>query len=219
MNRPVVLGICGGIASGKSLVSRMFKDLSAEVFDADEAAHRILDTPSLKEIVRKRWGKEVFCKDGTVDRSALAARVFADPEEIQALDRLIHPGVHQALGQFLEKKTTSRKNARVVLVLDVSLLVESGAHEACDYVVFVDADEVVREARAAHERAWQPGEIQKRQAHQASCENKKKLANFVISNNGTKKETLEQVKNIWIEIIEERVHAREDRNAPTPPER
>jgi dephospho-CoA kinase len=184
----LVLGVLGGIGSGKSRVARLLAGSEDRIVDADALAHAVLATPEVAGLVRERFGEDVLDAAGLPDREALAARVFgpqADPDDRLALEGWIHPRVR---ARILERLREARAAAVPVIVLDVPLLLENDASHGlvreCDALVFVDADEGDREGRV-RTRGWSPGEIARREAHQLPLAEKRRRADHVIHNQGT----------------------------------
>ena len=194
----VVLGIVGGIASGKSLVSRRLAELGAEVLDADRLGHEVLFDPEVKRAIRGRWGDEVFDADGQVDRRQLAAVVFAglpdSREELDYLEQLTHPRIGQRLRETMDRM--ARTGASSVLVLDAALLLEAGWDRYCDKILFVETPRCIRLQRA-EQRGWTEAGFEAREAAQASVESKRIRADIVIDNSSTPEHTYEQLETVW----------------------
>jgi dephospho-CoA kinase len=194
----IVIGIVGGIASGKSLVSRRLSELGAEVLDADRIGHQVLRDPEVQRAIRDRWGERVFDADGQVDRGRLATIVFGDPpgnrEELDYLEQLTHPRIRQCLCETMERM--ARADAGAVLVLDAALLLEAGWDRFCDKILFVEAPRSVRLDRAK-QRGWTEAGFAAREAAQASVEKKRERADIVIDNSSTPEHTYNQLETMW----------------------
>lgn len=183
---PLVVGVLGGIASGKSAVARALAEPDGIVIAADELAHQVLDSPTVLERVRARFGPGAIGADGRADRSALARAVF-DPErgaELRSeLESWTHPLVRD---RIRERLSEARASGVPRVVLDVPLLLENDAQHGlaglCDVLVFVDAPLEERERRAQRERGWPRGEVERREAAQLPLAEKKKRAHHVLSN-------------------------------------
>jgi len=189
----LLIGIAGGIASGKSTVAQMFCKLGARLLDADRAGHEVLQQPEVVAEIRRRWGEKMLTADGTVDRRAVAQVVFTDPQALAALEQLTHPRIRELLeAQIAEFR---REGAQVVL-LDAALMFKAGWHRQCDKVVFVDAPRSVRLERAAS-RGWSPEDFAAREAAQTPLDVKRAAADFIIDNRGALEETRQQVKEVW----------------------
>lgn len=177
--RPVVLGILGGIASGKSTVAAEFAQQGFAVVDADEVAREVVASPEIIRQLRDAFGPGVLTPEGGLDRPALAQAAFANAQSREALDGITHPPIRRRLLELLEHH---RSQSRDVL-LDVPLLLESDYARFCDGMVFLQVPEAVREARAQM-RGWQPGERSRREAHQTDLKTKEAAATWVIENGG-----------------------------------
>jgi len=190
-----VIGLLGGIASGKSTVAQMFASLGAAVIDADRTGHEVLELAPIQRKVRQRWGAEVLDPHGRVDRKKLAARVFADKKETAHLVDMVHPSILRRMKQ--EKARIQREGRAKAVILDAALLLEAGLVEWCDVLVFVDAERRLREERVRQQRQWNPGELAKRARLQIAPTHKKRLADFVIDNNGSRRAALAQVRKCF----------------------
>ena len=194
----IVIGIVGGIASGKSLVSRRLSELGAEVLDADRIGHQVLRHPEVQRAIRGRWGDRVFDADGQVDRGRLAAIVFGDPpgnrEELDYLEQLTHPEIRQCLRETMDR--IARADAGAVVVLDAALLLEAGWDRFCDKILFVEAPRSVRLDRAK-QRGWTEAGFAAREAAQTSVETKRERADIVIDNSSTPEHTYNQLETMW----------------------
>lgn len=192
LGRPLVVGLTGGMAAGKSTVARMFKALGAEVWDADAAAKNLYRTdPALREAAIARWGDAVALRDETgraVDlvRAEVAQRVFHDPAEMAWLEAQVHPAVAREFERWFERIATNTSTS--IVVREAAILFESGSHLTCDVVVTVEADEAVRvnraRARAAKSGESVPSEadIRARLNRQWSRELRVAQSDFVLEN-------------------------------------
>lgn len=185
---PLVIGLMGGIAAGKSAVAGMFAAHGLRHVDADQIAREVTRRPDVLAAIARRFGDAVVLPDGTLDRAALAARVFADPVARQDLEALTHPPIRAAILATL----AAARLAGASVLLDVPLLLEGGLIEHCDEVVFVDAAEPVRRARA-RARGWTEDELPRREAAQAPLAMKKARATTTIHNDGDLADTARQV--------------------------
>src|SRR5437867_4754241 len=181
----MVIGLLGGIGSGKSAVAALFAEAGAEVVDADRLARDVLETPAKAAEVAARFGPAVSGLDGRIDRRALADLVFADPRALDQLNAIVHPPVRERILERVRRHRAARAGAppgggkppEPVLVLDVPLLAESPLRKECDLVVFIEASEEMRRARL-EARGWAPGEMERREAHQAPLAEKRALADL-----------------------------------------
>ena len=192
------IAITGGAGSGKSTVARMFRELGAEVLDADAAAREAVavGTPAWQEL-RRLFGEEYFHPDGSLNRPKVAQLVFADPEARKILNDLVHPRVAAALRRRL--KEMEHQDASLVLV-DVPLLFEAGLESAYDrvIVVYVDPEDQVRRLQDRNARGAE--EIAGLLSAQWPLADKAARADFVVDNRGPLAETGAQVQEIWAEL-------------------
>ncbi len=131
-----VIGITGGIASGKSTIAKMLETLGASVINADEICHRLINTKSMSQKIINRWGDHIQDKYGRIERHKLGKIVFTDKKELSALNKIIHP---KAIKQIKDRIAKLRnESTTVAIVLDAALLVESNLIDVCDVTLFVD---------------------------------------------------------------------------------
>lgn len=195
MVRPVVIGLSGGIASGKSTVAAMFARLGAKVLDADRIGHEVLDEEQVKLQVRQAWGDEPF-DDGRVCRRRLARIVF-DPnrgrENLAKLEKITHPRISERIFEQLEKIFT---RGAIAIVLDAPLLFKAGWDDLCHKLVFVDCSEVERMQRATA-RGWTVQEFRERENRQTPILEKRARSTDFVDNSGDGDQTFLQVKQLW----------------------
>lgn len=197
----LVIGVTGGVGTGKSTVSRLFGRMGAKVLNADRITHELMRPK--KEIwrkVRKRFSPEILTPQGEIDRRALGKIVFADPKALKRLTPLIHPAVRRVIRQRIG--AIRRKNPKAVVVLDIPLLIEAGSAYRVDALVVVSAPLGVVNKRLKKRSDWSLGEIRRRQAFQMPLREKEKRAHFVVDNGGTVAATRCQVMKIWNRIKE-----------------
>ena len=191
----VVVGITGGVGTGKSTVARMLKALGAEVIDADELAHEALRARRApwRRIVRV-FGRTVLNADGSIDRHALGRRVFQDARARKRLEAIIHPYV---IRQTRARLAQLRRATRVrVVALDVPLLLEAGMRRLVDLLVVVNAAPPVQRRRLK-ERGWSAREIDQRVKAQWKGSAKGALADVGIDNTAGLLKTRRQVADLW----------------------
>jgi dephospho-CoA kinase len=193
----LLVGLTGGIGSGKSTVARLLADRDAIAFDADDLARRALEPgmPGHAAVVR-RFGPQVVTPDGQIDRPELARRVFQDEQARRDLEAIVHPEVFRLLNEELD---TYRQTDRVA-VFDAPLIVETGFHEASDVLIVVTAPLVDRISRIVADGRLNEDEARARIAAQAPDEEKERLADFVIRNDGDLTDLEERVDVIWREL-------------------
>ena len=195
--KPLV-GIIGGIASGKSTVAAEFEKLGCAVIDADEIAHGLLEEPPVRDEVVRLFGPEILSASGEIDRASLARLAFASAESLGALNDVIHPRVLQRTTALIGRYNADRRYKAVVL--DMPLLLEVGWADRCDRLVLVDCHWRRRVERARHKGLTSEREIKIRENFQISLDRKKKLADNTIDNNSDFSTLVRQIKNIFSDI-------------------
>lgn len=194
------VGLTGGIASGKSTVSRIFASFGAKVLDADEVAREVLlpGQPAWKRL-RQAFGQEFFHPDGTVKRKQLRNLVFADPEKRSQLNAIVHPEVMKEINRRSEILSSSVQNG--VLLVDVPLLLEVGVANRFDKIVVVYVSESVQISRLLQRDGISEEEAKQALKIQMALSKKVEQADYLIDNSGTPEETLAQVEKVWEELI------------------
>lgn len=194
----LVIGLVGGIASGKSRVAEMFQQLGAEVIRADQLGHQVLEQPDVRRSLQERWGESVFLQNGKVDRGAVGRLVFsgtpAGSRDLKFLESVTHPRIAELMRQQLRE--LEHRGDVPAVVLDAAILLEAGWRPLCDTVLFVEADREQRLERA-YRRGWSPAELSARESAQLSLEEKRKLADGVIDNSGSLDHTFAQIQQFW----------------------
>ncbi len=196
------IGLVGGVASGKSLVGRMLVELGAGLLDADRTGHAVLaDDAEVREAVHKRWGDSVLAADGSIDRSAVAKRVFAASEAGAAdrkfLERLLHPRIRR---RIMRERDQFAAAGKLAVVLDAPLLLETGWDPLCDLILFVEVPRQIRLERAKT-RGWSEAEFARREAAQWPVEKKRAAASVVIANDGSEADLRAVVHDFWQRYI------------------
>jgi dephospho-CoA kinase len=190
----VVLGLTGGIGTGKSTVSRLFREMGARVVDADLVAKEVVEPgrPAWKEIVRE-FGRKFLNPDQSINRRSLADLVFSDRGALERLNGIVHPRVYRVMGLEIRK---ARSERIPLLVLDIPLLFESPVPLRLDAVAVVYAPREVQMRRLRERDGFSRREARLRLANQMPIREKKRLADLVIDNRGNVDDTRRQVKEI-----------------------
>lgn len=195
----MIVGLTGGVSSGKSLVAEELKRLGAAVIDADRIARDIvLPGESAYNDVVREFGEGILSKDGSINRAALANIVFSDPEKLKRLNRITHPPIIRKIVEELE--SCREEHPDVIIVLDAPLLVEVGLHRTVDKVIVVYADEDTRIKRLKEKNNLTAEEARRRINAQIPLPKKLEYADFVIDNNGTREETLKETRKVYSEL-------------------
>ena len=194
-----LIGLTGGIASGKTAVSRRLAEHGAIHLDADKLARDVVEpgTPALAAIV-ERFGAGVLTQDGTLDRPALGAIIFSDDQARLDLNAITHPAVGR-LGKRLIAEATEA-NPRAIIVYDVPLLLEASRQEdyyRFDYIVVVEAAAQTRVQRLVTLRGMPEDEALRRISSQSTDAERRAIADLVIDSNGTLDDTLRQADELW----------------------
>lgn len=194
-----VLGLTGGIGSGKSTVARLLAARGAHIIDADALAREAVAPGSAGlEAIRARFGTSVFAPDGTLDRQALGAQVFGDPERRQALNAIVHPEVARLA---MQKIQALRAAAAPLIVYDVPLLYENNLDRMMlPEVIVVDAPREARRARLRLRDGLSDEAIEARIAAQMPLGEKVRRARWVIDNGGTLEATTAAVDALWAQL-------------------
>jgi dephospho-CoA kinase len=188
----MILGLTGGIASGKSLVTACFRELGIPVIDTDDIARQVV-APGQPAWLRLRetFGPALFLPDGALDRAALAARVFADPDARQELEAITHPAIFAEVDRQLAALRTAGNPQLIVVV--VPLLYEVGATDRFDAVVVVHATPAQQRERLQRTRGYTAAETEARLAAQLPADEKRTRADYVLDNTGDPAATRAQV--------------------------
>lgn len=193
----LLVGLTGGIGSGKSTVARLLEKRGAVVFDADLLAREAVEpgTPGHAAVI-ERFGADVLAPGGELDREALASIVFADPSARRDLEQIVHPEVRRL---FAEGSEAYRDTDRVV-VFSAPLLVETGMHTAFEILVVVSATVATQIERLMRQRGMSESSIRARIVAQAPLEDKAAVADFLVDNEGTLDELESQVDRLWNDL-------------------
>ena len=196
----IVIGVTGGLGTGKSMVARMFGELGAIVIDADAVAHEVMEPKRLawREVVRA-FGKEILNEDETINRTRLGERVFRDPEARRQLEAIVHPQVLRRIKQRLHRLKRNRRLRAVVV--DVPLLVETGSQSLVEAVVVVTAPPEVQRQRLI-ERGMPEADAAARLAAQWDLAAKAAEADYVVDNADGVEQTRRQVTQLWKRLLE-----------------
>lgn len=197
------IGLTGGIAAGKSVAARRFIELGAVLIDADALAREVVapGTLGLEQVV-DAFGPAVLGPDGSLDRAALAARVFDDPEARHRLEALVHPQVRRLAAE--REAAAAALDRDAVVVHDIPLLVETRQADAFGMVVVVHAPEELRLHRLVNGRGMPEPEARARLAAQASDDARLAVADVVLDGTGTDQDLRDQVDRLWARLSDER---------------
>lgn len=192
----VLVGLTGGVATGKSTVASMFKRCGAVIIDADALARSVVEPgkPAWREIV-KLFGRGVLNPDRTINRRVLGGIVFRDPEQLRRLERIVHPRVSREQRRLLRSAFT--RNPRAVVVYDVPLLFEAGIERTFDHIIVVSADRDAQIARLLKRDGLSRADALRRIKSQMPLSKKRRLADFVLDGTMNKRHLFRQVKTLF----------------------
>ena len=195
-----VLGILGGVASGKSTVARLLAARGAEVVDADVIGHQVLNLPHVRRRLCDEFGPAICAPDGSISRQALAGEAFMDARKLDTLNGIVHPIIMARVRQMIAD--IRRKGKAPLVALDAALLMETGLHEElCDALVFVDAPVEVRAQRARRARGWSREHFDRRERAQIAACVKREGADFVVDNSCETHQLERNVQTLWEDVV------------------
>lgn len=190
----LVIGLTGSIASGKSTVSSMLEEMKIPVIDADKVSREVVEPGEEAYLsVVKQFGEDILLPDGNINRKKLGSVIFSNEEKRKILNGIVHPAVRK---RMLEQKEDYVQNGESIIVMDIPLLFESQLTHMVDKVIVVFVEEMVQLKRLMERDQSTKEEALQRIHSQIPLKEKVKLADAVINNNGTRAETLKQLKNI-----------------------
>jgi dephospho-CoA kinase len=193
MSGKPVIGIIGGIGSGKSLVAAEFARSAGKIIAGDRLGHEALKRPEIRAKLTWRW-PDILGTDGEIDRQKLGAIVFADAAERQMLEAIVHPYIEW---RMLEEIMAGEYDPEVwIIVLDAAILLEAGWDTLCDRIVYVDAPREQRLQRLQEQRGWSEREVEVREQAQWSLADKRARADATVDNAGSPEETALQVNRL-----------------------
>ena len=190
-----VMGLLGGIYSGKSTVAAEFAKLGCAVIDADEIAHNLLDKRDLRNKIVARFGDGLLDSRGKISRRKLARIVFADAGKLSKLNKIIHPLILKRVRELIKK--AKGQNKVKAIVLDMPLLAEVGWAKRCDKLIFVECKQRIRAERAKKMGIFDKNKLKIRENFQISLDNKKSIADNIIDNNSGFSALAGQVTDIF----------------------
>jgi len=190
-----IIGILGGIGSGKSTVAKELGKLGCGVIEADKIAKELLGENEVKLQLRSLFGDSIFDQKGEVDRKKLSDVVFDDAQLLSKLNSIIHPRVFQRTEQLISDYQ-SEKTVKAV-VLDIPLLAETGWEKRCDKLIFVACDEKIRAKRLQKKGVLSKNELKKRENFQISLDKKEEISDYVVRNETDLLELIEQIGKIF----------------------
>jgi len=193
-----IIGILGGIGSGKSTVAAEFAKLGCKVIDADKIAHELLDEPAVKAKIVDLFGRAILDSAGIIVREKLAEVVFTDADKLSSINEIIHPIVLQRIDMLIKKYNS--QNQVKAIILDMPLLVEVGWDKRCNKLIFVNCEKKLRLNRAK-KLGFDKNQVKIRENFQISLDNKADLADNTVENNSDFSALARQVTDIFSYIM------------------
>ena len=178
-----VIGLVGGVGSGKTAVADQFVALGCVRIDADAIGHDVLTLPDVKEQIRQRWSDDVFDDDGDVSRAALGEIVFAGPDALAELSAIAHPLIRQEMARRIDQAQAAGQGPAIIL--DAAVLFEAGWQDLCTHTVFVDAPRDQRLARVGRQRGWDEAQLAARENAQIAVDTKADMCDHILSNHAS----------------------------------
>ena len=199
--KPVV-GLLGGMGSGKSSVAAEFAKHGGKVIAADQLGHEALRQPEIRDTIVKHFGGDVVAKDGSIDRKKLGAKVFAEERQRKTLEKLVHPWITQRIDEEIAQ--ANAQDEVLFIVLDAAIMLEAGWNNVCDWLVYIHVPREQRLERLARQRGWSEKEVGAREQAQMSLAEKQRLADFTVDNAGSPGQTARQVAELVAQVKQDR---------------
>ena len=194
------VGLTGGIGTGKSTASTLFKDLGAFIFDADKEAKRLLDTSKIiQDELIAEFGTDILNGENNIDRGKLARISFQDEEHQFILNSIIHPHIFEKIDESFEKISLQQKYP--IFIVDGALIFESGLHTHLDYIITITANMKFRMSRILENTKLTRDDIVRRIELQWRDDEKIRFSDFTIPNNGTEKELKAQIQKVYAKLV------------------
>ena len=192
----LLVGITGGMGSGKTLAAAIFLEFGAYILDADIICRKLVEPgqPALKEI-SKSFGKNIINKFGNLDRTKLAQVIFSDSKKKKELENILHPRVFEF--EKLEYENICQKDPKALVIIDAALLIESGNYIRMDKVIVINTDRNTRIERVIARSSWERDEVVARIDNQMTIKEKMKYADFVLDNFSDKISLRKKVKDLY----------------------
>jgi dephospho-CoA kinase len=194
-----IIGLCGGIGAGKSVVAAEFERAGCLVIDSDRLNHEVLKRADVLATLRQWWGAEVVAANGEPNRRRIAEVVFADPAEKRRLEELVYPLIAELREGMI--RMVSEDRAVQAVILDSPLLFESNLDRLCDTIVFVEASRSQRLQRLRQTRKWTEAQLRERERWQKPLDFKRSRSEFVLDNEGSPDRLRPQVADILEKVV------------------
>jgi dephospho-CoA kinase len=198
-----IIGITGGVGSGKSTVAQMFGEIGCLVIAADEQVRQAYQDPDIVRQLHEWWGDEFIDSAGKLNRKKIADIVFSDPGQRQRLERLLHPKVAELRHQRMAEVGDNPQI--LAFIWDTPLLFEAGLRPECDAIVFVESPFGQRLARVEQSRQWNEAELRRREKSQWPLDKKREISDYIIDNTAEADHVRGQVREVLFRILARRL--------------
>ncbi len=195
-----VIGLLGGIGSGKSTVAAELAALGCGCVDADAIGHELLKDPLVRGELAEHWGQGIFDETGNVNRKALAEAAFASQRQTDALNTIMHPRIRRKMAEQID--AMSDNPAIPAIVIDAALLLETNWHELCDVFIFISTPEDIRAGRVGQSRGWDRRTLKRRENLQIPLDIKADKADYIVNNSLSESSLREQIRLVFNRIIQ-----------------
>jgi dephospho-CoA kinase len=195
----LIVGLTGGVASGKTAVSQVLKEEGAYIIDADQIARELVEPhrPAWSELI-KAFGQEILQEDGSIQRKKLADKVFVDPKQRKLLNQILHPRIKEEMDR--RTKEIGEKDPQAIVVIDAPLMIELGNHREMDKLIVVTSTQTQQIERLKDRDRTNTEEALRIVFSQMPLEEKLKFADYVIRNEGSMEETRKRAKEVYQEL-------------------
>ena len=195
-------GLTGGLATGKTYVAGLLEKLGCYVIHADRLGHEVLlpGAEAYDDVVAE-FGSGIVAADGTIDRKALGSVVFSNPGRLEALNALVHPHVFRRQNEFFD--AVARKDAQAIVVSEAAIMIETGSYKRYDRLILTVCPPEVQIRRFVEREGARDEEARERLARQMPLDDKKKFADYIIDTSGTKADTEQQVRQVYLQLTKE----------------
>jgi dephospho-CoA kinase len=195
----LIVGLTGGVASGKTAVSQILKEEGAYIINADQIARELVlpHKPAWSELIRA-FGQEILQEDGSIQRKKLADKVFADPKQRKFLNQILHPRIKEEMDR--RAKEIGEKDPEAIVVIDAPLIIELGDHREMDKLIVVTSTQPQQIERLKDRDGTNPEEALRIVSSQMPLKEKLKFADYVIRNEGSMEETKKRAKEVYQEL-------------------
>jgi len=194
-----IIGILGGIGSGKSTVANEFEKLGCAVISADQLAAELLDDKKIKSAIIRTFGRDVLDEENNINRVKVSEIVFFSQKNVEKMNAILHPPILRQTNLLIDKYNQTEDIKAIIL--DMPLLVEVGWQNKCDYLIFVSSSEMEKNHRIRKNYPKNTENIKKREKFKISLDKKADIAHYIIDNNSDLKTLAEQVARIFSKIL------------------